>query len=504
MEFERAYKRANFDGNVVHGPWYNRFTKNRYLRSICKGLLCIVITWIQYVVIFKGKIIESSSNKSSQSNEQTAGKNRAADQISQTTLNAIVHIKPKPFVDSVNDLAIAFDSNLPKTENYFISPFSITIALSMLYEGTFNQSLCEGLCQVMSEKLGFNSEVSRLEDVSNFMNLSTKIPENDSNDTQEDRKKRHERAPFKLSLANSLWKQNDIAFNENFANVLKDSYKSEARQVNFRDDPTVTKVINQWIESKTNNRIKNMLSELSRDTVLVLVNAIYFKADWMNQFKKDDTYKANFTTISKNNQENSITKKVDMMHMQSWAIYQKDSQGNLFVKLPYFSKDIETKTEMVIMLPNISPAGKLTDFDMDKIDQVKKILDFEDEKRELLKVKLSMPKFKFEWKMELKDMLKKIGLERIYYPQKGDYFGICDGDLAVSKVIHQSFVAVDEKGTEAAAATAIIMTKSMMPMPLETMDIDIDRPFGFWIMHTKSKAILFSGKVIEPLQSEKN
>lgn len=166
--------------------------------------------------------------------------------------------------------------------------------------------------------------------------------------------------------------------------------------------------------------------------------------------------------------------------------------------MPY-AKGPKGNISMVVMLPALGRSDG--EFSMEKLGGVQKLLNLRDHREgDMLKVKLHMPKFKLETKLELTDSCRAMGLGRMFSPGPGDFSGITDrDDIAVSSIIHQAFIEVDEHGTEAAAATVVIMMKMAMPMePPVYKTIKIDRPFGFWIMDTDRKAVLFSGKVHTP------
>ena len=388
-------------------------------------------------------------------------------------------------------------AQLPSDKNMFFSPMSIDIALAMLFEGTGGQLRTD-----LSQKLGFNDvEKERLTEIREFMkffgvqkekqNLRRRTPNHDKNH------KDQQPEPFTQALNDGLFVDQNFKVKQNFIESLTKNFDSMVKSMSFAKDPNSYKIINNWVAESTNNKIKDLLQQLDPSTVLVLVNTIYFKANWVHPFQKEKTRKRDFITLKS-------TKTVDMMVSKIKRYpYMTDSKGNLFVEVSYESheRNVSKKrplTSMVIMLPS----KKNTDFSIDHTKEVIDLISLDSDKLYALQsVELHMPKFKIENKINLNDILAKLGLGELFKPGGDNFANISDSkNIAVSDVIHQSFIKVDEEGTEAAAATAIIMNRMAIMPDKHHKKIVVDRPFGFWIIEKNKKTVLFTGKVMDPTE----
>jgi serpin B len=244
--------------------------------------------------------------------------------------------------------------------------------------------------------------------------------------------------------------------------------------------------INEWVSKKTKGKIEDLIPAGAINTLtrLVLANAIYFNAGWQNTFDEELTEEAAFTLLD------GSQKSVEMM-----ATSDSESFGYIAgddfqaVELPYIGGELS----MVILLPD---ENKFEAFEAN-LDAVKL---FELQKNmEIKQVELQMPKFEFESEFGLVSILSQMGMQAAFDPQVADFSGI-DGtrELSISDVIHKAFVSVDEKGTEAAAATAVVFRSTSMPMT--DIQLRIDRPFIFLIQDKPTGTILFFGRVLDPTQ----
>ena len=245
--------------------------------------------------------------------------------------------------------------------------------------------------------------------------------------------------------------------------------------------------INNWVEKKTNNKIKDLIPPgvLSSDTRLTLVNAIYFKGLWLEQFKQKETFPGSFF-VSQNEEI-----KVEMMHQKAEFKYSESEElACQILEMPYIGK----KMSMVIFLPKETHGlakleGKMT---YDKLNESLSSLMY----ASLDEVEVFLPKFKLTQQFDLNDVLSKMGAKEMFIPGKADLSGISSQSLFVSKVVHKAFVEVNEEGTEAAAATAVGV--ALMCMPLPAPIFKADHPFLFLIRHNESGAILFLGRLVKP------
>ncbi len=343
--------------------------------------------------------------------------------------------------------------------NVFISPLSILLALAMTYNGSVGETNLS-----MAEALGF-SEFDLEELNSGFHDLLVSIMNADSD--------------IELSIANSIWYKMGYDIDQDFIDRNKNYYSSEVNEIDFTK-PGVLDTINGWIEDKTKGKIEKMLDVIPPDAVMYLINAIYFKGNWTNPFNEDLTVDDDFYL------PDGTTKKVPMMSQEgNFAYY--DGDGFSAVKLPYGQE----KMAMYIILPD----------EGEEIDSVIESLD-EESWNEISKsfsgteVSLVMPKYKMEYGVKvINDVLTNLGMGIAFGPE-ADFSGISPGIL-ISRVLHKAVIEVNEKGSEAAAATVVEMIESAME-PTEIVQFIVNRPFFFTISDDRSGSILFMGKVVEP------
>jgi len=360
-----------------------------------------------------------------------------------------------------------------KDGNLFYSPFSISQALAMAYAGARGNTETQ-----MAGALHFTLPQERLHPAFNWLDLELA--------------KRGEGAKgvddkgFRLNIANSIWGQKGYDFRREFLDTLAENYGGEIRLLDFITDTENSRItINRWVEEKTENRIKDLLPPgvINTLTRLILVNAIYFNAAWEYPFPKESTQDGPFHTID------GQTVNVQMMHM-SEGEHMKYAKGDGFeaVDIPYDADELS----MTILLPD---EGNFIAFekslDVEKYAAITDAL-------EPVDVILSMPRFKFESSFSLNDALSAMGMP-IAFASGADFSGM-DGtrDLFIQAVIHKAFVAVTEAGTEAAAATAVLM--GLTSMPMSPVYVNVDRPFIFLIRDNATGAVLFVGRVLNPLE----
>ncbi|MCJ7571450.1 MAG: serpin family protein [Candidatus Thermoplasmatota archaeon] len=369
-------------------------------------------------------------------------------------------------VDSLNDFSFAFYDEIIKDEesNVFYSPYSIFTALSMAYEGARENTVVQ-----MKDILNILQNDSVTE--SSFGRLYNLLNQN--------------KEGYTINTANAFWANVDYKFLDEYINLLKSYYIAEANELDFSKNVEAAETINTWIEEQTKDKIKDMIKPemLSDLTKLVLTNAIYFKGLWEKQFDPKNTFEADFKT-------NTLqTVKVNMMNYNG-----KDKKFNYtetedlkILELDYQGSDLS----MIIILPkenNITLAEKqisavnLVDW---KNNLVEKEIDI-----------LQIPKFKLETEYNLNDILSDMGMTDAFSPGVANFSGM-DGtnDLFISKVLHKAFIDVNEEGTEAAAATAIIIGVTAIQEPTTFI---ADHPFIFLIQQKETGAILFMGKVMNP------
>jgi serpin B len=283
-----------------------------------------------------------------------------------------------------------------------------------------------------------------------------------------------------MSIANSVWTEKDFVVKQSFIDILTEYYKADSKSFDI-NDPSAPAKINAWIEDKTNGLIKNMVDKLNDNAVMLLINAIYFKGKWSSQFDKSKTVPMPFYKTGGS--------QADAPMMKQETDY-KVFEGNGFVlaEFPYgqgnFVMDVllpETGNSLETILPSVNDAN-FTSW----VSQMNK-----------RKIVLSFPKFKYGFKIKLKDILTDMGMG-IAFRDIADFSNISDQyDLLINEVTHQSFIETNEEGTEAAAATVVeIGVTSAPPSPLV---LNLDHPFLYIIRETTTNSIIFMGRVSDPL-----
>jgi len=284
---------------------------------------------------------------------------------------------------------------------------------------------------------------------------------------------------FELATANAIWPQAGFALEQPFVDSLRENWGAAVLAVDYRGATEAARVrINTWVEERTKERIRDLIQPgiLDADTRLVLTNAIYFKAPWIQPFSERATAPAPFHLADGS--------AVDVPTMQVVSQFRcARTGGATVVELPY-----RGGASMVIAMPD-----SMDDFALDgkTASAMQAAL-----RGEMLRVHL--PKFKATFTFDAVETLQAMGM-KAPFSAAADFSGITTEDkLAISNVIHKAFVAVDEKGTEAAAATAVVMKRGAAAAPEEPRDVRIDRPFLFWIGHRPTGTVLFLGRIVDP------
>lgn len=356
--------------------------------------------------------------------------------------------------------------------NLFYSPYSISVALAMTYAGARGETE-----QQMANALRFSLPQEHLHPAFNALDQQLT---NLAHGTQVG----EEGEGFRLHLANALWGQQGFEFLNEFLDTLGQNYGAGLRLVDFSaNSEAARQVINQWVSEQTEQKIQNLIPQgvLNPLTRLVLTNAIYFNAAWQTAFLKEATSEEPFFLL------NGEKVTVAMMKLNKSLLYAEGADFQL-VCLPYEGGSIE----MVVILPEAGQFEALRA----KIDAA--WLTEALAQRQSHTVDLSMPKFKVESDFRLVDALSALGMPAAFQPDQADFSGM-DGrrDLYIGEVLHKAYVNVDEAGTEAAAATAVIMEMTA-GLPEQPVVMTINRPFLFLIREVQSGTVLFVGQVTEP------
>jgi len=344
--------------------------------------------------------------------------------------------------------------------NVMISPASVSIALGMAYNGAENSTRA-----AFDSVLNYDG-LTRAEVNEVMLDLiETLVTDSKGN---------------LLEIANSVWYRTGFPVFQGFIEMNKTYYDAEVNELDF-SAPGAVDEINGWVADKTHDKIPEIISELSPETMMILINALYFNCLWETEFDKDETATEMFY-----NEDETQYGQVEMMKTES-NFKVASTEDFLAVELPYRNN----KFSMRLFLPDkkIGVDGLISMLNGETWDQwMEKFTEMDDQQ-------VNLPKFKFDYRRSLADDLVNMGLG-VAFTDEADFSGISDIDLLISDVIHKTYIDVNEEGTEAAAVTAIVFeTTSMGPVPSV---IRFNRPFLFAITENTSNSIVFVGKVTEP------
>ncbi|UCB43112.1 MAG: serpin family protein [Dehalococcoidales bacterium] len=352
--------------------------------------------------------------------------------------------------------------------NLFYSPYSISLALAMTYAGARGETE-----QQMADALNFLLAQEGLHPAFNSLDILLGQRGEGAEGKDEE--------GFRLNIVNAIWGQKDYEFLAEFLDILAENYGAGLRILDFINETEESRVtINDWVSDQTEGRIEDLIPPgvITALTRLVLTNAIYFNAAWEYPFNEDATYNGPFYLLD----GSEVT--VPMMS-QTESFGYTEGEGHQAVELPYDGHELS----MVILLPE---EGQFEAFE-GSLDAA--FVDAIIEDLGSREVALTMPKFEFESEFGLKQTLTAMGMP-IAFTDAADFSGMTGiPDLHIAEVIHKAFVSVDEAGTEAAAATAVIMDLSAMP---EVVEMTLDHPFIFLIRDIETGTILFVGRVVNP------
>ena len=373
-------------------------------------------------------------------------------------------------VSGNSDFAFNLYQALSKEDgNIFYSPYSISLALAMTYAGARGETERQ-----MADALRFTLPQHRLHPAFNSLDIEL------SQRGQGARGKDGE--GFRLNIVNALWGQKDYQFLTTFLDTLAENYGAGLRLLDFITAPEESRItINNWVSDQTEGRIKDLIPQglIDELTRLVLTNAIYFNAAWQYPFREDMTGDGPFYLLDGG--EVSVP-----MMRQTESLGYAEGDGYQAVELPYDGGELS----MVILLPRTHQFGTFErSLDAQRVAEIVEAL-------EPRRVALTMPRFEFESSFSLKETLAMMGMPVAFSPN-ADFSGMTGKrELFIADVVHKAFVSVDEAGTEAAAATAVVMTLTAVP---ETpVKVTIDHPFIFLIRDIETGTILFVGRVLNP------
>ena len=341
--------------------------------------------------------------------------------------------------------------------NIMISPLSVSIALTMTNNGAAGETQ-RAIAEVLEiEDLGIDT-VNRANTAlrNSLENTGTKV---------------------EIAIANSIWSRQGVVFNPSFLERNREFYEAEIESLNF-NDPQAPEVINGWVETNTNGKIKQIVQRIDPRTLIVLINAIYFKGSWQKEFNKSATRDGTFYL------SNGSEKQVPMMYRKGAYPYFRGSNFEA-ARLPYGDGEVS----MYVFLPNRDSNldGFIEQLNAENWSEwMSQFRERADDDSEMI-----LPRFKLEYKVKLNDTLEALGMG-IAFGGGADFSGM-GPQLFISEVRHKTIIEVNEEGTEAAAVTADFGIESAPPV------FRVDRPFFFAIHDDRTQTILFMGIVMEPM-----
>lgn len=351
-------------------------------------------------------------------------------------------------------------------ENIMISPLSISVALAMAYNGAEGETKTE-----MEEALKLNGLTT------DEINASYKMLISALQSLDED---------VIFEIANAIFYADIFNVKPGFLETNKNIYDAKIESLDF-SSPSAVNTINDWVADKTNDKITEIIDQLSPYDRMVLLNAIYFNGIWSNKFDEKGTHNISF------NRTDGSTIEVPMMSKLEKLEY---ASNNLFkaIKMPYGNGQYN----MVVFLPADANNSQ------DVIDELSgsKWKNWMDEFEITDRVDITMPRFKFAFEAGLNDILKKMGMQKAFMAETADFSKITDEDLYISSVKHKSFIDVNETGTEAAAVTSVTFSTTSAGNEPQTVPFFVNKPFVFAITENDTDAILFIGEVQNPEYDE--
>ncbi len=346
----------------------------------------------------------------------------------------------------------------------FISPYSISSALAMTYAGARGNTAAQ-----MADALHYDLAPEQLHE--SFSELSKAFNAGEKG--------------YRLSVANALWSQAGFSFLPEYVSMAENYYDAGLKEVDFvYHTEEARSAINRWVDDKTEGKIVDLIAPgvLNSLTRLVLTNAMYFKGQWEKRFSPEQTEEAPFCL--------SAGKQVIVPFMRQVATFKYAETGSAQVlELPYSGNELA----MTVLLPK--PGSSLAELEaVIRTDGIQAIL----ETLFPTRVDVSIPRFKFEAELSLSGYLKQLGMVDAFDDNIADFSGISDTFLYITHVLHKAFIEVNEEGTEAAAATAVVMGTKSIQLDLPEIFV-ADRPFIFLIRDLRTGTILFMGRMADPL-----
>lgn len=369
-------------------------------------------------------------------------------------------------VEKSNDFGFNLYKNLAlKNENMMISPVSVSLAMEMAYNGAAGATR-EAMAKALNIQ-GIDVEQLNKNNRALIYFLTTAAPE------------------VNLNIANSIWMIEDFKFSEVFLETVQDSYQAEAKKLDFTD-PKSAEVINKWVKDQTQGTIDQIVTPpIDPETIMFLINAVYFKGAWTSPFEKELTTDQPFKLAD----GQSVT--VPTMYQSGSFDYLKSADFQA-LRLPYGE---DQQIAMMLFLPNEGVSLEEFQKQLNGDNWSKWISLFEQKEGSLM-----LPKFTLAYEKSLNQPLTELGMGNAFDAGKADFSGLAEdgtaGNIYISEVKHKTFIEVDEVGTEAAAVTSVEV--GVTSMPAYDFELNFDRPFFYAIQDSESGAIIFIGAVFDP------
>lgn len=354
--------------------------------------------------------------------------------------------------------------------NILFSPFSISSAVSMAYMGSRSETALQ-MAHVMKYPSSFEIVANGFNWIYHYL-------------------KTQEESPVQLYPANGFWLQKGLDLQASFAKVMESRYQGQFHQVDFTSDPKAARgEVNGWVSEQTHGKIEELVSEggVNEATRLLLVSSLYFQAPWKFPFSANSNQMANFTPLT------GSPVQVPMMRQSVVLPYYKGT-GFSFVKIPYASADSGPRLSLLLMMPDNAKHLPLVEKRISP-----KALRYGLARLQMRQVDLWLPKFSLRGQIDLSSYLPAMGMVIPFSP-RANFSGIDGGrDLMLQQVVHAAMLAVDEAGTEAAAATAVAVGLKAAAGPMgKSVRFHADHPFLFMLYDDQTGAVLLMGRVADP------
>jgi serpin B len=372
--------------------------------------------------------------------------------------------KDKEVIASSNDFGISLFAKTAQTEtgNLMLSPLSASAALTMLLNGCNNETYDQ-----LKTMLGYAPNLTIGEINQSYRSLISQLLDADEK--------------VQLSIANAIFYRLGFQVKPAFLNTMATDFESQVSGLDF-NAPAALSTINQWASDNTNGKIPKVLDEISPQAVMFLMNALYFKGEWTQQFDAANTSLRPF------NLEDGSTIQVPTMNEEKVGALKYNGSDYTALEMPYGRKNFS----MVLIVPNNNLSDFYQSFDINTWNEITSTFDQMNSWNETM---VQLPKFKFDYEKKLNDQLIEMGMVDAFSPMAADLSGISDADIFVSFVKQNTFVEVNEEGTEAAAVTTIgIELTSVGPYFV------VDKPFIFAIRERTTNTLLFIGGVTNPVE----